>query len=171
MPTPPDLSPPGRRAPDAPYTDEEREAVRSRHAGGMGRNQISRETGIHTRKVSKIAEELGLTFKRAAWVREAVEAKQVDAKARRAALAIALLDDAERMRAQLFAPMTAFAFGGKDNTYAEHEIPEPTVRDKRDLMGAIGAAIDRAVKLDAYDRVDDSLADVDRWLIAMGGAK
>lgn len=151
MPTPPDLSPPGRRAPDAPYTDDEREAVRSRHAGGMGRNQISRETGIHTRKVSKIAEELGLTFKRAAWVREAVDAKRVDAKARRAALQLALLGDAERMREQLWSACVVYNFGGKDNTYEEHPLTEPSFRDKREIMTAVGIAVDRAVKLDQYD--------------------
>jgi len=141
-----------KRAPDRPYTDEEREAVRTRHAAGMSRNAISRETGIHMRKVSALAAQQGLTFRRAAHVKEAVEAKKVDAAARRAAIALALLDDAERMRQQLFAPMIAFNFGGRDNTYEEHPIPEPTARDKRDLAGAVTGLLTTAMRLDEYDR-------------------
>lgn len=165
------MPPPGRRAPDTPYTDAEREAVRSRHAAGMGRNAIARETKIHQRKVSAIAAELGLTFVRSPHVQAAVEAKVIDAKARRAALALALLDDAERMRQQLFAKTVTFNIGGKDNVYTEHPIPQPTFRDQQSIMAAIGLAVDRAVKLDLYDRADESLSGLDTWLNMMTGGQ
>lgn len=134
-----------------PVTDQDYEDVRRLHAAGLSRNAICKETGRSGRVVSRIAAELGLSFERSEATRAATEAKKTDARTRRAALALALLDDAERLRRQLFSPMVAFNFGGKDNTYEEHQIPEPTPRDKRDLMQAIGTAIDRSVRLDEYD--------------------
>ncbi|MFF5228439.1 helix-turn-helix domain-containing protein [Dactylosporangium sp. NPDC000521] len=134
-----------------PVTDEDRERVVELHAQGLSRNEIARQIGRSGKTVSNIAQKAGLTFERGPEVAAATEARKVDAKARRAALALALLDDVDRFRAQLFAPVIAFNFGGKDNTYEEREIPEPTPRDKRDLMNAIGIAIDRSVKLDEYD--------------------
>ena len=56
----------------------------------------------------------------------------------------------------MWEPTVAFAFGGKDNTYAEQEIPEPTFVDKKNILGAVGIAVDRVVKLNA---VDESPAD------------
>jgi len=150
-----------------PIGPEDHDAVRRLHAEGKSRNAIAREIGRSGHTVSKIAAQLGLSFERGEMIRAATEARIIDGRARRAALALALLEDAERLRQQLFAPMTAFNFGGKDNTYEEHEIPEPTLRDKRDLMNAVGIAIDRSVKLDAYDKIDESLSGIDAWLTAM----
>lgn len=152
MPSPDKPRPPGRRAPDSPYTDEEREAVRSRHAAGLGRNAIARETSIHQRKVSAIAAELGLSFRRSPHVREATEAKKVDARARRTALQLALLADAEKLRQSLWLSCTAYNFGGKDNTFEQVILSEPSFRDKREIMTAVGIAVDRVIKLDEYDR-------------------
>src|SRR5258708_4683856 len=134
--------------PERPITDDEREQVARLHAAGLGRNAISRETKIHQRRVSAIAVELGLTFKRSPHVAAAAEAKKVDAKARRAALALALLDDAERLRQSLWTVCTAYNFGGKDNTFEQVQLSEPSFRDKQSIMAAIGLAVDRAVKLD-----------------------
>lgn len=81
----------------------------------------------------------------------ATVAASLDAKARRAALEVALLEDAERLRAQLFAPTVAFNFGGRDNTYAEHELPQPAHADQLKLMQAVGAAVDRSLKIAEHD--------------------
>lgn len=138
--------------PMAPFTDDERAEVARLHAAGLGRNAISRQTGIHQRRVSLIAEALGLTFVRSPHVRAATEAKVVDAKARRAALALRLLEDAERLREALWQPCTAYNFGGKDNTFEQVMLNEPSFRDKREIAHAVGLLIDRSVRLDEYDR-------------------
>lgn len=151
---------------DRPLSDEERDQVRVLYAEGCGRNEISRRTGIHQRRVSAIAAELGLTFRRAAHTAVATEIKKEDARARRAALAISLLEDAERLRQQLFAACTAYNFGGKDNTFAQVKLSEPSFRDKNYLMGAIGLAVDRAVRLDEYDK-DTGLGDAKSMLSAL----
>jgi hypothetical protein len=152
-----------------PVTDEDRDQVRALHAQGLSRNEIARRIQRSGRTVTRLAGELGLTFERGEMVAAATAAKVADGKARRAALALALLDDAERLRSQLFAPALVYAFGGKDNTFEQANIPEPSFRDKRDLMNALGIAIDRSVKLDAYDRADEQMSAIDAWLEAMSG--
>lgn len=155
----------------APFSDPEREQVARLHAAGLGRNAISRETKIHQRRVSAIAESLGLTFTRSPHTQAAAEAKKVDGKARRTALALRLLEDAERMRQALWLPCKAYNFGGKDNTFEERDLEQPSFRDKQAIMAAIGLAVDRAVKLDLYDRADESLSGLDLWLATMTGSK
>lgn len=161
----------GDRPDRRPITDADRERVRELHGQGLSRNRIAREIGRSLSTVTKLARELGLSFDRGndPNVQRAQEARKSDARSRRAALALALLEDAERMRQQLFAPCTVHNFGGKDNTFNQAMLDEPPARDKRDLMHAIGLALDRAVRLDAYDKVDDSASGVDAWLAAMTG--
>ncbi len=134
-----------------PVTDADRRQVADLHAQGCSRNEIARRTGRSGRTVSRIAEALGLTFERGEQVRQATEARKVDARARRAALALALLDDAERLRRQLWEPAQYIDHGGKDFIQVRWVLAEPTAADKRNLMQAVGLAVDRAVRLDEYD--------------------
>lgn len=88
--------------------------------------------------------------------------------ARRRALAEALVADAERLRERLWEPHTAFSFGGRDNTYSERELAEPTPGEQLALVKAAAAAVDTALKL-APPTQDEQLSEVDRWLSAMSG--
>jgi transposase-like protein len=133
-----------------PLTDQDRQRVAALHAAGRTRNEIAREIGRSGATVSKLARELGLSFDRTATA-AATEAKVLDAKARRAALMLELLDDAARLRSQMFAPTVVHAFGGKENTYAAAEIPEPTFADKRNIMQATATAISTSLRLDQHD--------------------
>lgn len=152
-----------------PVGDQDRDQVQALHAQGLSRNDIARKMGRSGRTVSRIADALGLTFERGEKTRAATEARKADAKVRRAALALALLEDAERLRQAMWAETRVFNFGGRDNTFAEQTLTEPPHADKLRLMQAAGVAIDKAVNLDKYDRVDDSLNGVDAWLAAMTG--
>ena len=152
-----------------PVTDKDRDRVRELHAQGLSRNEIARQIQRSGKTVSRLAAEQGLTFERGPEVAAATEARKVDAKARRAALALKLIDDAERLREQLFAPTLVYNFGGRDNIFEQAMIPKPSARDQQALMNAIGAAIDRSVKLDAYDRADEQMSAIDAWLEAMSG--
>lgn len=146
--------------------------VRRLHKQGLGRNAIARETGLSAGIVSRIAKDQGLTFDRAQ-TQAATEAKVIDAKARRAALALALLDDAARLREQLWQSHTYWDWGGKDHTYDEITKPEPTPTDKLKLMQAVGTAVDRAVKLDDYDAdpgTDAARSMLDNLAQALGDA-
>lgn len=153
----------------APVGPEDDDNVRRLHAEGKSRNDIARLTGRSGRTVSRIAERLSLSFERGEMVRVATEARKTDAKARRAAIAQALLEDAEKLRLQLWKPALVYNFGGRDNTYEERTLDQPTFSDQRNIMQAIGVALDRAVKLDAYDKAEGLGADIDVWLAAMAG--
>jgi hypothetical protein len=120
--------------------------VRELHALGYGRNQIAREIGQPPVSVSRTAEYLGLTFDRSK-IEAATKARLADIAERKSLLAEDLLGDAEKLRAQMWQPTTVYSFGGKDNTYEEHEFDEAPAAEKRALMSTAATAIDRVMKL------------------------
>ncbi|MEU4777478.1 helix-turn-helix domain-containing protein [Micromonospora sp. NPDC023633] len=133
-----------------PVTEADHEQVRELHAEGLSRNAIAEQLGRSGRTISRIADKLGLTFDRER-TRAATEAKKDDARAKRAALAVRLLDDAERLRQQLWQPAHYVDHGGKEYERVDWTLNEPTFSDKRNIMQSVGMAIDKAVRLDEYD--------------------
>ena len=124
--------------------------MRELAADGWGRNRIAREVGLSGSTVSGIIRDAGASFARTATA-EATEAARVDAAARRAELSLALLEDAHRLRAQLWQPCTVGAFGGRDNVWTETRLDEPTFADKRAILAAVGNAVRDHVKLEQVD--------------------
>ena len=133
-----------------PITEEDRRKVRDLHAAGESRNAIAKLIGRGAATVSKIAVEEGLSFDREA-VKAATEAKVADARARRAALMLDLLDDAARLRAQLWTPHTYTDHGGRDFVKAQWTQPEPTAADKLKLVQACTTAAASSMKLEEHD--------------------
>lgn len=152
-----------------PVTEEERAAVRAYHAEGMTRNQIMRELGRSGRTVSRVAAELGLTFERAGSTATATAEKKANAAALRAQLALNLLQDAARLREQMWMPAKAFNFGGKENSYNDTWLDEPTFVDKRNIIQAAATAIQASLKIDEYDRIDTTLSGIDEFLAHLAG--
>jgi transposase-like protein len=140
----------------------ERRRIAEALRGGGSVHGVAREFGRSKDTVSRIAAGAGIDVGRSE-PKIATEARLADTRSRLAELAGLLVEDAHKLHGQLFAPHTAFAFGGRDNVYSEHEIPEPTARDKQALMTSIGIAVD---KVHAITRQDDdgALAAVDGWL-------
>lgn len=130
-----------------PITDHDREQVRTLHAAGISRNEIARTLKRSPSTVSKIARELGLTFDRAAEVAVATEVRRADLAARRADLALALQDDAEKLRAQLFAPCTVGEFAGRDGDWHETHLDRPRFTDQRQIIGAVQTAVSTSLRL------------------------
>ncbi|MFM9675785.1 helix-turn-helix domain-containing protein [Streptomyces brasiliscabiei] len=130
-----------------PVTEEERQRVRELHAQGKGRNEIAEILGRGGRTISTIAKDLGLSFSRAAEVRQATEIRQADLAARRAAFAIKLQDIAEAEAAKINQPHTYWDWGGKDHDFGTHDAPEPTPGDKRAYMSLVATAVDRSLRL------------------------
>lgn len=137
--------PPPRR-----WTPEESDRLRELHAAGRTLGQCATEMGRDKGTISKRAKTLGLTWDRAQ-VHAATVAKVRDAAARRADLELRLLDDAERLRQQLWQPAIVFNFGGRDNTYEERTLDKPPVADQLKIMQAVGVAIDRALRIADHD--------------------
>lgn len=149
----------------SPFTDRERNLVQQLHAEGKGRNAISRETGIHGRRVSAIAAELGLSFARGgARTKVATEARKADAATRRARIEDAALASAEKLLQQMWSKTKVFNFGGRENDYNEVEHNEPPFADKRAIATSVQALMATALKIAEHDRADAATSGVDEWL-------
>lgn len=135
---------------NVPITDAERQRIAELHAAGKSRNDIATEIGRSAAVVSKVAGQLGLSFDRSA-TKAATAAKVADARAKRAEEMQALLDDARRLRLQLFAPCVVHSFGGKDNTYNERHVEQPPFADQAKIMQAYNLAISNSLRLDQHD--------------------
>lgn len=155
-----------------PVDDTDRRKVAELHAQGLSCAAIAREIGRARSTVSKIAAAAGLPFDRAQ-TRSATRAKVADAKARRAQLASDLLDDAQYLREKLRGPCYVYNFGGKDNTFSDAVAREPSPRDLREIMAAVGLAAERherLVALDADQGLDDGKAMLTDLAEALGQA-
>jgi hypothetical protein len=126
------------------------------HAEGKRRNEISRELGLAHGTVSAIARRLGLSFD-GSGVLLATEVRRRQAADRRAELSLGLLDDVERLRDRMFSPMTYTQYGGRDFEKREDEYDEPNPQDQAQLARAATLLLDRAIKLDEYDRIGGGL--------------
>jgi transposase len=130
-----------------PITDDDREQVRTLHAQGKTRNEIARIIKRSPSTVTKIARDLDLTFDRAGEVAVATEVRRADLAARRTALAAALQDDAEKLRAQLWAPCTVGEFAGREGEWHETNLDRPRFGDQRQIIGAVQTAISTSLRL------------------------
>lgn len=130
-----------------PITDDDREQVRTLHAQNKTRNEIARMIKRSPSTVTKIARELDLTFDRAGEVAVATEVRRADLAARRAALALALQDDAEQLREQLFAPCTVGEFAGREGDWHTADLDRPRFGDQRQIIGAVQTAVSTSLRL------------------------
>lgn len=155
--------------PASKYTEAQRaEALALYETSGP--TAVEKQLGIPKGTVTRWAKETGIETVSVAHTRAGTEAASVYAKARRVELAKLLLDDAHRLREQLWKPARLVSFGGKDNTLAETMLDEPLFADKKNILGAVGIAIDRVIKLDSVDADNgQSAAAVDQWLDMMTG--
>lgn len=132
-----------------PITDDDREQVRTLHAQSKSRNEIARIIRRSPSTVSKIAAAFDppLVFDRAAEVAVATEVRRADLAARRAALALGLQDDAEQLRAQLFAPCTVGEFAGREGEWHTADLDRPRFGDQRQIIGAVQTAVNASLRL------------------------
>lgn len=133
-------------------TDEAR--IADLHGRGLSRNAIVRETGWSAGTVTGVCERLGLSFDRAP-VKAATAARKADAAQLRAELEVQLLEDAQKLRAQVWQEHEYISYGGKDFIKRKWTQDEPTPVDKLKLMQAAGIALDRSVKLATLDKSDE----------------
>ena len=148
-------------------TDEQRQQVLRLHRNGEGRNAIAATVGISAGSVTKICHDAGLSFDRAA-TEQATKSRKADLAARRAELELHFVQDAARLREQLWQPATyrqlgKFAdekgeggSGGRQWTeVVEWTQPTPTYMDQLKIVQAASTAVAAA------QRISDSAANVD----------
>jgi AraC-like DNA-binding protein len=122
--------------------DTKREHILRLHAEGLGCKAIARQAGVSPSTVSKVCNENGLTFDRTKTA-IATKALVADAKHRRAVLADGFLDDAAKLREQIFAPVEYIDHGGKDYIEVRWFQNEPTPTDKLKLAQALDVLLRR----------------------------
>ncbi len=148
--------------PPVPISDVERDRVRELHAQGLSRAEIARRMGRGATTIGRVADSLGLVFDHRRTM-AATRAAQVDAAHRRAELAAGLLEDAFRLRQQLFSPCVVYDFT-RDGLFVRGTLDRPPMTDQRAGMSAIGVAVDRHLALIRADADDTGAAAVDAWL-------
>ena len=150
-----------------PLTDAERGRIRELHGQGLSASAIGRAIGRSQGAVSKNAAAMGLSFDRAQ-TKAATAAVVADSAARRAEISRRFLEKSADLLTQMDKPHVAYNFGGKDNTYEEHEFDKPPVDALRTLMAAAAQAFDKHIAQDRHDSAsDEGGSAVDRWLSAM----
>lgn len=156
----------GAKVPAPKYTEEQK-AEALRLVQEIGQSETARRLDIPRGTVCWWATRAGLKSAGAEKTREATEAASAKNAALRAEIAAGLLQDAARLRAQLFSRSIAYNFGGKDNTFSEHELSEPGFRDKQAILTSIGIALDKAVMLERHDHDNGQAAALDLFLDAL----
>ena len=136
----------------APLDPDKRAAIVDAINAGASRNAIAREHGVSGATVSKIAKDEGLdqAFDRSA-TKRATAAREADNAATRADLKAHLLEDAHRLRRQLWQPCEYLHFGGKDNKLGRVKLEQPTFEQQRNIMTSVGIAVDKIEKLERLD--------------------
>lgn len=132
------------------WTPERDQLLRDLAATGTSVRAMAAKIGCSKSVIDRRLKHLGITLDRS-MTAAATEANALDAKARRARLQRDLLEDAEKLREQLWQPALVFNFGGKDNTYEQRELDKPTFTDQLKIVQAVGVAVDRSLKLDLHD--------------------
>lgn len=135
-----------------PVDDEMRADIYRLHAMRMGRNEIARELRIAGSTVTKVcqAHEPPLEFNRDETAL-AVRARQIDLADSRTKLAAMFLVRGIEALEAMDVPMTIGQFGGKDNTWNERLIDEPTLEGRRNLMTTAAIAAQRHLELVRVD--------------------
>jgi transposase-like protein len=126
------------------------------HAGHKSARAIARDHGVSIGTVSNIAKETDSAdaFERSR-TENATIARRADCAALRAATSQRFLDEANHLLDELHRPHIAFNFGGKDNTYAEHELRAPPPAEKRNLIVAAATAFDKHLAAERHDGKGD----------------
>ena len=150
------------------WTDQQDEELRALNAQGLSQAECARRMGISNRRVSEHSKVIGLLWDRSK-TKAATSARVADNKATRSQIEAGLLADVQRLRGQMFAPCKAFNFGGKDNTYAEVALEQPTFVDQLKIMQAATIAVDRSLKIAVHDS-DSSHDDAKSMLTGLAAA-
>lgn len=154
-----------------PLTDAERQHILDLIQSGKGCAEIASEVGRAPDTVSRLAKSIGWTFGVTNLAR-AHEARSAYSAERRAVVAARAQERAEELLEKMSGRYLVFNFGGKENTYAEHELDEPPIEAIRQMAQAFRDLQRTVLDIDRHDnRQDEGVSAVDAWLRDLvGGA-
>lgn len=135
--------------------------------GKKSRNQIARDHNVAPSTVTRVAQEAGLdgAFDRSN-TKRATEIAEADARARRARLALDLLDDAQRLRQRAWTAYTQCVPTRTGNVEVI-TLDLPPLAEVRNAYTALGIAVDKSLALERVD--SDDGADAARSMLARLG--
>ncbi|WP_130414554.1 helix-turn-helix domain-containing protein [Xylanimonas ulmi] len=117
---------------------------------GMTQRKAGKALGVSQSTIARWSDDLGIPWNRDP-VKPAVAAKVFDAKAKRAQLEKDLLDDAARLRQQIWEPHEYIDHGGKNFTEVRWTQAEPSPADKLKLMQAATVAVRHSLDIAKHD--------------------
>jgi predicted transcriptional regulator len=129
----------------APRTFDAKRA-QTLYEDGHGCNAIARELGCSPSTVSKWAKESELKFDRSQTAL-AVRAHVIDLAEARTLLAQKMAVAASDLLDSLDGKYLVYSFGGRDNTYNDHELDRPPVEVIRNAVTTAAIAVDKASKI------------------------
>lgn len=140
-----------------PVSQEERERIVAALRANPNAYAAAKQFGRARSTILGIAKTEGIDLDRSA-TKSATEARRAEAAASRARLAELILDDVHRLREQLWKPCIVYSFGGKENTYNEHELDRPDFRGQQAIMTSVGIGVDKLVALERIDSTSEGEA-------------
>jgi len=133
------------------WTSDQEQAAHELFNRGSGRNLIARELGVSKTSVTRWAEENNLKFDRSSTA-AAVAAHAVDMAAERIRLVKGMIENADEALESVKGPVIVYSFGGKDNTYEEHELEEAPVSMRREAQTVAAIAVDKLTRIVETDQ-------------------
>jgi len=151
------------------YTQAQKDAALTLYET-HGPTAVEKQLGIPKNTVAGWARKAGTRTVRPERVRAAIEAKVADGKLRRVAIVQRLYGRTEKILDRLEADTYRYVVALKDGTEVIDDV-EPPAEAERHHATAIGIYLDKAAKLEDYDKSanDESSAAVDKWLEHMTG--
>lgn len=146
---------------------DKRAQARELARSGMSCRAIGVKLGVSRTTVSRWAKDDGYSFDRST-TDAATNARQFDMAAARVRLAEKMTANADRALDSLDGPYLVYSFGGKDNTYAQHELVEAPISARREAQTLAGIAFDKLSK--ALESAPEAAATARSMLTELGRA-
>ena len=146
---------------------------------GASVREVAREHGRSPSTVSGVARAAGVDVGGRDQTKAATDARLADRARRQGELASALLDDAERLRRELFAPcverkaMTVALGRGAGSKVEIVDVlrDQPTHEAQARIMVAIGIAVDKVLAISNAENAGRDDSAVDGWLLYVVGGQ
>lgn len=137
---------------------ETRTAIAKAVRKGTQRSVVARKFNVSQSAVARIGQAAGivrppLSIGQKKSQRTAIEAVKLESRRRRAELGLALINDAARLREQLWKPWVAYDFGGGGENYGYHEhlLKQPDARAQQAIAIAMAICVDKHLAIERAD--------------------
>lgn len=136
-------------------TPDEEEAILATLRETENVRETARRHKRSPASVSTIAKRRGVDVVERSQTKDATAALAADNDARFELLVHRMVEEGHRALDEMHRPRTYWNFGGSENSYNEHTMPEPTIADQRSLMVMAAVAVDKRIAARRAERGDE----------------